>query len=221
MRLLQQDLDFVIKEAELKFGLKIQKNIIANVNIVDNNKFNLATSYRKEKQQQTRLKKQSKLEQGDSVMHHINNNSSHNNNNNNNNNNNTNHNSENKTESDEWSNIELDNPFVPQRQRQRQFVEDSIAGDNEFDEKLDRIMDGVDEISQLAQGLHIELDRQNVMLNQVDRGFNRAYVKLKERNKRMKQILETTGGARRWCCIIFLFLILLSLIGYIYHVLAS
>ena len=37
---------------------------------------------------------------------------------------------------------------------------------------------------------------------------------LEARNKQMKKILEQTGGVQRWCPIIILFVIPLSLIGY-------
>lgn len=112
----------------------------------------------------------------------------------------------------------MSNDPQPLSPAQQQFIQESIQRDAVLDEKLDIIKKGVQQLGVIAGDLNEEFDKQNAMLDELDTKMDDITEKLKARNKQMKDILEKTGGAQRWCPIIMLFIILLGLGGWIYQI---
>ena len=109
----------------------------------------------------------------------------------------------------------------PLTAKQQQFIQESIERDKILDEKLDVIKQGVMQLGQIASDINEELDRQDVMLDEVGNKIDKVTEKLEARNKQMKKILDATGGAQRWCPLIILFIILIALVGFIYQTLTN
>ena len=80
---------------------------------------------------------------------------------------------------------------------------------------LDQISKGLDELKDLANEANKQLTVQGAMLDQVDQQMDATILQFKAANKRLKNILEESGGMSRWCPMIICCVFLLALIGYI------
>lgn len=78
---------------------------------------------------------------------------------------------------------------------------------------LKQIEDGLDDLLNLAQTMNKELGIQKIMLDDVDNIMEENIVKLKTANKKLKDILDKSGGASRWVPIIMLTIISLAIVG--------
>mmetsp|Transcript_32265 Transcript_32265/g.52212 ORF Transcript_32265/g.52212 Transcript_32265/m.52212 type:complete len:287 (-) Transcript_32265:233-1093(-) len=105
----------------------------------------------------------------------------------------------------------------PLTAKQQSFIQESIQRDQVLDEKLDVILTGVKQLNQIGQDINEELDKQAVMLEEVEQKMDRVQEKLETRNEQIKKLLDASGGASRWCPVLILLVILLACIGYIYR----
>lgn len=105
----------------------------------------------------------------------------------------------------------------PLTQKQQAFIQESIERDKILDEKLDVIKQGVMQLNAIGQDINEELDKQAVMLDEVEQKMDAVTEKLENRNEQIKKLLESTGGATRWCPVLILCVILMACVGYIYN----
>jgi len=109
----------------------------------------------------------------------------------------------------------------PLTAKQQAFIKESIERDLALDAKLSAIKKGVMTLGAIANDINNELDVQQVMLDEVDSKMVNVTDKLETRNHEMKQLLEATGGAGRWCPALVLCIILMACVGYIYNAFLS
>jgi hypothetical protein len=85
------------------------------------------------------------------------------------------------------------------------------------DDLLQQISVGLDQLSELAHEANRQLVVQDELLGQVNSKMDRVIVKFKSANRRLKDMLEESGGCTRWCPLLVLVILLLALIGYLLH----
>lgn len=105
----------------------------------------------------------------------------------------------------------------PLTAKQQAFIQESIERDQVLDEKLEIIKQGVMQLNAIGSDINQELDKQAVMLEEVEQKMDAVTDKLENRNEQIKKLLETSGGATRWCPVLILCVILMACIGYIYN----
>ena len=105
----------------------------------------------------------------------------------------------------------------PLTAKQQAFIQESIERDAILDEKLDLIKQGVQQLNAIGTDINEELDKQAVMLDEVEQKMDKVTEKLENRNEQIKKLLDSTGGATRWCPVMILCIILLACIGYIWN----
>eukprot|EP00486_Rosalina_sp_Unknown_P004256 CAMPEP_0201571828 /NCGR_PEP_ID=MMETSP0190_2-20130828/14788_1 /ASSEMBLY_ACC=CAM_ASM_000263 /TAXON_ID=37353 /ORGANISM="Rosalina sp." /LENGTH=201 /DNA_ID=CAMNT_0047996917 /DNA_START=340 /DNA_END=945 /DNA_ORIENTATION=+ len=105
----------------------------------------------------------------------------------------------------------------PLSMKQQQFLQESIDRDAVFYEKLEQIHANVKVLGVMGGDMINEMEMQNVMLDEMDEKMNGLTEKLVSRNDQIKDILNSSGGAVRWCPIMILCVILLACIGYIWN----
>lgn len=106
---------------------------------------------------------------------------------------------------------------VPLTAKQQAFIQESIERDAVFYEKLDVIHAGVKQLRMVGYDITEELNVQNVMLDEMGEKIEGLTEKLESRNEQIKNILDSNGGASRWCPILIMVVILLACLGYIYE----
>jgi hypothetical protein len=89
---------------------------------------------------------------------------------------------------------------------------------NEQNQILDVISRGLDDLKELANEANKQLTVQGAMLQQVDEQMDKTILGFKAANKRLKDILEESGGMSRWCPMIICAIFLLALVGYIFGI---
>merc|ERR1712013_322524 len=109
----------------------------------------------------------------------------------------------------------------PLTAKQQAFITKSIERDLALDAKLCAIKKGVMTLGAIAGDINNELDVQSVMLDEVDSKMVNVTDRLETRNHEIKALLESTGGARRWCPALVLCIILMACVGYIYNAFLS
>jgi len=109
----------------------------------------------------------------------------------------------------------------PLTAKQQAFIQESIERDLALDAKLSAIKKGVMTLGAIASDINNELDVQQVMLDEVDNKMVNVTDKLETRNHEMKALLDSTGGAGRWCPALVLCIILMACVGYIYNAFLS
>jgi len=105
----------------------------------------------------------------------------------------------------------------PLTSKQQQFIQESIQRDIDLDNKLIAIKQGVMVLGQIANDINNELEVQDVMLDEVEHKMENVTDKLETRNGEIKRLLESSGGASRWCPALILCVILMACIGYVYN----
>lgn len=113
---------------------------------------------------------------------------------------------------DEFKNV---GPQSEQEQAFETQVQANIAEQNQI---LDEISRGLDELKELANEANKQLTVQGAMLDQVDAQMDNTISQFKAANKRLKSILEESGGMSRWCPMIICAILLLALVGYIFGI---
>jgi len=97
------------------------------------------------------------------------------------------------------------------------FLERKAEHDLEFNKAQDEMLDGVKRIRGIAEGIGNELEAQELMINDIDKQMDKVNDKFKVSNKQLKALVRATGGTSRWCVLLFLFIILIALIGYMFN----
>jgi hypothetical protein len=90
-------------------------------------------------------------------------------------------------------------------------VQDNISRENQ---RLDQISIGLDDLNDLARHANKQLAVQDEMLHKVDRGMDHTIAKFRAENRRLKDLLASSGGMVRCCPIVLCVIILLALLGY-------
>ncbi len=88
----------------------------------------------------------------------------------------------------------------------------------EQDKILSEISRGLDDLKELANEANKQLVLQGAMLQQMDEKMDTTINNFKVANKRLKDILEESGGMSRWCPIMICLIFLLGLVGYIFGI---
>ena len=100
---------------------------------------------------------------------------------------------------------------------QEQIFEDKVSLKiKEQDQLLEDIDKGLSVVKELAISSNKQLTVQNSMLINVENKIDTTTVKLKSTNRKIKDMLEASGGCSRWCPMIMCSTILLGLIGTIF-----
>ena len=84
--------------------------------------------------------------------------------------------------------------------------------------KLDLIKQGVQQLNAIGTDINEELDKQAVMLDEVEQKMDKVTEKLENRNEQIKKLLDSTGGATRWCPVMILCIILKPCIKHIMYI---
>jgi len=81
------------------------------------------------------------------------------------------------------------------------------------DELLTEIGKGLDELHQMALDMNKILTQQEHMLAETDKQMEETTKKFKTANRRLKELLDQSGGASRWGPALILCIVLLGLVG--------
>jgi hypothetical protein len=73
---------------------------------------------------------------------------------------------------------------------------------------------GLDDLDELARRAGTQLAVQDETLHRVDSGMDRTITTFRAENRRLKDLLASSGGAGRWCPVLLCLIVLLALIGY-------
>jgi len=106
---------------------------------------------------------------------------------------------------------------IPLTAQQQQFIEESIERDQMLDQKLNVILRGVKQLGMIAYDVNEEVEKQNVMLDEMGHKIDKLHGTLETRNGQLVKILRASGGAQRWIPVVILFVILLAMCGIIYN----
>ena len=87
----------------------------------------------------------------------------------------------------------------------------------EQDQLLDEINTGLTDLQQLATDANKQLTVQKSMFETFENKMDITVQKLKSSNRRLQEMLDENGGCSRFCPMILCLIILLSLIGYMFH----
>lgn len=83
------------------------------------------------------------------------------------------------------------------------------ANDQRFDQMIDEIGVGVQELGQLARGLHDELQQQSIMIDGLEQRIDSTTEHVENVNKKMKRTLEKVGRSGDKCMMDMICLVLL------------
>lgn len=92
--------------------------------------------------------------------------------------------------------------------------------DQELDQELDLVHQGVKRLGIMAQDMNTELKIQNAMIQETKAKADSVNENLLMTNKRMKEALDKSGGGMKWCMNMICLVILLAVVGYIYKLVA-
>lgn len=87
------------------------------------------------------------------------------------------------------------------------------------DQSLDVIADGLSTIRNLAEDMNEELDKQSVLLDEIDTKVDKASSDLKSTNVRLRETVTKMRSNRNFCVDIILLIVVLGIAGYLYNVL--
>jgi hypothetical protein len=104
----------------------------------------------------------------------------------------------------------------PKSAQEQAFEAQVQVNREEQDKILIEISKGLDELKELATEANKQLVVQGAMLQQVDEQMDSTINNFKVANKRLKVLLEESGGMSRWCPILICVIFLLGLVGYMF-----
>ena len=105
---------------------------------------------------------------------------------------------------------------IPEPSAQEVEFEKTVAKNIEAEnELLQAISQGLDELKDLANEAGKHLAVQEEMLQKVDEKMDDVNRQFKSANRRLKTLLEESGGCTRWCPMLVCAVVLLALLGYI------
>jgi len=105
----------------------------------------------------------------------------------------------------------------PMTAEEQAFMQQHDQNLKDQDELLDEISKGMDELKQIGLDMNKTLTIQNQMLDVIEEKVDKNIEKLKNANKRLKDIMEQSGGMTVWCPRLVCIIILLALVGYIFN----
>ncbi|KAJ5076653.1 SNARE protein [Anaeramoeba ignava] len=88
--------------------------------------------------------------------------------------------------------------------------------DNQIDADLDEISHGVGHLKEIALTMSEEVDKQNVMLDEVTTKVDNTTEHLENINKKLRRVISEAKSADKIVCYIILLVLLLGILGYIY-----
>lgn len=98
------------------------------------------------------------------------------------------------------------------------FLQRKQQHESGLSEKTQTIHEGVVKVRQIAEDINQELEVQEVMLEDADRQMDIVDNKLRIGNKKLKRLVEESGGSSKMCCYAVLAIILLGLLGYLFNI---
>lgn len=104
-----------------------------------------------------------------------------------------------------------------QTQQEVEFEQQVYANVAKEDEVLSQISKGLDELAAQAQDFKAGLALQNVLVEEVDAKMSSATDRLVTSNVKLKNMLADQGGVETWCPRLVCFLLLVSLVGFIFQ----
>jgi len=84
---------------------------------------------------------------------------------------------------------------------QRSQIQELEARDADFDRQLDEIGEGIQDLAEIAQLQGEEVQRQSVMLDNVNAKMDKALERMTTVNEKMKQTLEEVGRPSGKLCV--------------------
>jgi len=124
--------------------------------------------------------------------------------------------SKNESGIDEGDFAEMNN--IPVSAQEVAFEEKVAHNMADQDKMLAEISAGLDELKELATEANKQLTVQKAMLEQVEEKMEDTTRQFKTANKRLKNLLEESGGMSRWCPLLLLAVVILALVGYAFHI---
>lgn len=103
----------------------------------------------------------------------------------------------------------------PLNHEEEVFMRNVQEQDERIDAKLDQVLQGVRILRQLGEEIHTEITLQATIMKEIDAKVDKTTSKFIFANKKMKQLLDESGGATRWCPILIAVIVLVALTGYI------
>jgi len=103
----------------------------------------------------------------------------------------------------------------PANEGERAFMTAVDSNRAQQDVILGQISNGLDDLQALANTMNTQLSVQEVMLGQVEEEIDDAQGTLERANRKIKGLLDRSGGSGRWIVVILLTIILLSLVAVI------
>jgi len=97
------------------------------------------------------------------------------------------------------------------------FMERKAESDVQFAKAETEMLEGVIRLHGIADGIGNELQAQELIIEDIDKQMDKVNDKFKVSNKQLKALVRATGGTSRWCVLLFLFIILIALIGYMFN----
>ncbi len=99
-----------------------------------------------------------------------------------------------------------------------QYVQKVSIEMKDQDQLLDQIDEGLTTIKELANEANKNITIQTNMMDQMSNKLDLNVVKIKTVNSKLQDMLKQSGGLSRWCPISLCSVVLLSLLGYIFHI---
>jgi t-SNARE complex subunit (syntaxin) len=114
----------------------------------------------------------------------------------------------------QWTSGPTGTALTGSQQVQLQQIRDRDA---EFDQDLDEIGEGIQDLHELAQGMGEEVARQNVMLNSVGQKIDGAHEHMVNVNAKMKETLEEVGRSSDKLCVDIMCIVSNGFVGYLFY----
>ncbi len=103
----------------------------------------------------------------------------------------------------------------PETEQEAQFAQEVATAYREEDELLQLIIEGLDELHQLAITLNKLLKKSSNMIDNLNTKMDKVQHSFDKTNQKLEVLLEKTGGISRWCPICICVVILLACAGFI------
>lgn len=114
-----------------------------------------------------------------------------------------------------------DNGGVELTQQQHLQLQTINDRDKEFDQELDQIGEGIQDLSELAQMQNEEVRRQNLMLDNVGQKIDDAQEHITTVNSKMKDTLEEVRAADKLCVDVMCIVLMVGLAAALYKMIVS
>lgn len=120
---------------------------------------------------------------------------------------------------DTTSDRRYDSEYFQQTEESNNFRNEYEMRKMKQDEGLDVIAEGLDTLKNMAHDINEELDRQVLLMDEIDDKVDRAASDLKSTNVRLKDTVTKLRSSRNFCIDIILLCVILGIAAYLYNVL--